>query len=209
MNVARITMDREQARTKLRALRKQLHRRADAEYQALEAGYLALTEGKAVISLTAAIENGGFDAKGRPRLAIARADRLHVRVEREGMVCAFDTSRGRRGGRRSVVGLRWSASMIVETVLHNAPRAENWRVTGYALVPIVPAEAVALVRGSSNLRYFYTLFEVEAWSDSPVRAVPDRDPFLLRHLEGDLYSIVAEWDLTELERAVMLGRRDA
>lgn len=38
------------------------------------------------------------------------------------------------------------------------------------------------------------------------QAVPPKDPALLRHLGGDLYAVVAVWDLTELERAVLGGR---
>lgn len=205
MNVTRITMDREQARTKLRALRKQLHRRADAEYSALAAGYEALVEGKPVISLTGAIEGGGFDAKQRPRLAIARSDRRQVMVSRNtgwraNNTIRFNSSLIARG--------RDPLNTMIDLVCHNAPAATAY-VEGYALVPIVPAEVVALIGGGSNLRHFFTLFEVENWSDTRLRATPDRDPYLLRHLGGDLYSIIGEWDLTELERAVMLGRRDA
>jgi hypothetical protein len=32
------------------------------------------------------------------------------------------------------------------------------------------------------------------------------DPLLVRHLQGSLYAIVAAWDLTPLERAVLMGR---
>lgn len=30
--------------------------------------------------------------------------------------------------------------------------------------------------------------------------------YLLRHIAGDLYAVLAQWDLTELERAVMAER---
>lgn len=72
-----------------------------------------------------------------------------------------------------------------------------------SLVPMVPAD----VRPSGNLKYYFVLWEVEQWSDTSLTAVPDRDPYLLQHLAGDLYIVVAEWDLTELERAIMTGRR--
>jgi hypothetical protein len=42
---------------------------------------------------------------------------------------------------------------------------------------------------------------VEAWNE-----IPARDPALLRHIRGDLWAVLAVWDLTELERAV-LGQR--
>ncbi|MGH3300400.1 MAG: hypothetical protein ACRDOK_01755 [Streptosporangiaceae bacterium] len=36
--------------------------------------------------------------------------------------------------------------------------------------------------------------------------VPPRDPALLRWIRGDLWAVVAQWDLTELERAVLSSR---
>ena len=78
------------------------------------------------------------------------------------------------------------------------------RNRGYALVPLVPAD----VRPSGQLRNYFILWEVEQWSDRRIGAKPDIDPYLLRHLAGDLYVVEAEWDLTELERAIMSGRRE-
>ena len=43
------------------------------------------------------------------------------------------------------------------------------------------------------------LWEAE-WETVP------RDPLLLRHLAGGLYAVMASWDLTPLERAVLKGR---
>ncbi len=50
------------------------------------------------------------------------------------------------------------------------------------------------------------LWEVKRWSSQRITAEPDRDPLLLRQIGGDLYAIMAQWDLTELERLVMRGR---
>src|SRR5438046_3023240 len=36
--------------------------------------------------------------------------------------------------------------------------------------------------------------------------MPPEDPALLKHIGGDLYAVVAVWNLTELERAVLSGR---
>ena len=41
------------------------------------------------------------------------------------------------------------------------------------------------------------------------RAVPPRDPYLLKPIGGDLYAVIAERNLTELERSIMGARRDA
>lgn len=171
MNVATITMEPDTAREKLRALRRQLHRRADAEYEALARGYEQLVEGKPVLSLEAAIRNAPCDEKERPRLAIARADRRQVRfwwLARE-THARFDTSRSSReiasmvrdvdmGRQHSYEELRYSYS--TQTQVMRLVRTEGW-----ALVPLAPAEVVSVIGGASNLPHFYTLWEVEEWAD--------------------------------------------
>jgi hypothetical protein len=202
MNVPLITMPREEARVQLRQYRTALHRRADAEYQAVVAGLEALADGTPIIGLADAIAAGGFDASGRPNLAVARADRGQVRMWWDGNQAHFDTSRGTAGAgpsmRRTVQVERPDA----------APRSSGawWRPHGYALVPMIPAAVRNSVRYTTA--QCFILFEVEQWSDTPLGARPDRDPYLLRHLHGDAYAVLAEWDLTDLERLVMAGRRD-
>lgn len=62
--------------------------------------------------------------------------------------------------------------------------------------------------GEDN-RDFFILWEVENWSDRPLTAVPDRDPLLLKHISGDLYTVEAAWDLTDLEQAIMARRSNS
>jgi hypothetical protein len=38
------------------------------------------------------------------------------------------------------------------------------------------------------------------------RRVAPRDPYLLRHVGGDIWVVLAAWDLTEVERAAMATR---
>lgn len=44
----------------------------------------------------------------------------------------------------------------------------------------------------------FILWEVDRWIPEP-----PRDPFLLKHIGAGLYAILAAWELTEIERAVM------
>jgi len=52
------------------------------------------------------------------------------------------------------------------------------------------------VRPASPADYF-VLWEA-VWQE-----LPPTDPMLLRHPTGHLYAVLAVWDLTEIERAVM------
>lgn len=68
-----------------------------------------------------------------------------------------------------------------------------------AMVPNVPPA----LRPKFSLSGYLTLFEVEEWKTAPR---PPGDPALLKHIGGDLYAILAVWDLTPLEQAVLHGR---
>jgi hypothetical protein len=197
MNVAQMTMPKAAAKRKLQAVRKQLHRRADAEYQALESAYQAAAAGRPLISLSDAFATAPRDEKGRPRLAIARADRVQVHLRTSNERCDFRAIA--RGGSfwdgRSMRNPQYNVGVAVPGMLSSVP-------DGYALVPIVPPD----VRRSHSLETHFILWEVEQWSPTQIGARPDRDPYLLKHLGGDLYAVIAEWDLTDIERAVMAGR---
>ena len=65
-----------------------------------------------------------------------------------------------------------------------------------AMVPLVPPP----LRPAHALRNYHVLWEAD-WQQAP-----PADPALLKHIGGDLYAVLAIWDLTELERAVLAGR---
>ncbi|TWT47064.1 hypothetical protein KOR42_41760 [Thalassoglobus neptunius] len=131
------------------------------------------------------------------RLAIAPADRTEVRYgnwhtsARGQFTC--NTGRGRFSERlERTVELSDSES-----------RPRVWRA--YAMVPMVPAD-VRPTKG--QLRDWFILWEVEEWYEKPKCMVPPTDPFLLKHVVGEFYAVLAEWDLTELEKAVMSELRN-
>lgn len=204
MNTPLITEDPAVARTKLRAVRTALHRKADAEYQALEAGYEHLAAGRKLLNLRDALLACPLDAQGRPRLAVARADRRQVR---------FNTEPNNRGtfDASALAGDSWNRDnrarrypMLVQT-FELSPWPTD-RASGWALVPIIPPEIrMAAPIGTAD-RDTFILWEVEAWAARQIGSAPDRDPYWLQPLAGDLYVVLGEWDLTELERAVMSGR---
>lgn len=77
---------------------------------------------------------------------------------------------------------------------------------GYALIPMVPLDVRP---ATGRLADMFVLWEVEQWADRRIGAKPDIDPYLLKHVGGSLYAVLAEWDLTPLERAIMKGRATA
>lgn len=195
MNVTPITMDPKVAKAKLDAYRQQLRRRSDDEYRAAVQGYKALAKGTRLISLMQAFQQAGLGADSRPRLAVARADRKEVRVERTIWRTPSGFTFSDPSSSRTAKGM---------TTLVAYPDPPQCKV-GYALVPMVPAD----VRPNVALDKCLVLWEVEQWADRQVSVRPDRDPYLLKHIAGDLYAVLAEWDLTPLERAIMAEYRRA
>lgn len=206
MNVATITMPPHKAREKLAAYRDALKRRANEEYAAAAQGYEALAAGKALLDLDEAFRACPQDAKGRPKIAIARADRRRVTFrlqDGDHKVAIFDAS-------DSALPRTYVGSLIVRVPYVDDPakKVDVWSVRGHALVPIVPADIAPGVPGR-NFKACHILWEVEQWADRPIGSRPDRDPYLLKHLAGSLYVVEGAWDLTPLERAITNGRRDA
>lgn len=204
MNVATITMDRDLAREKLRAYRRAKHQDVEAEYKQVARAYAELAKGTPLIRLTPTIQGGGFFDDMRPRLAIARADQKEVEFRwPNGSLAAFDTDFGYTGRRRlrnSIVHIDMGREH--GQLSRNGNRVWAKHITGYALVPMVPPD-VRPARGQLKDRFI--LWEVDHWASKPRTARAPVDPFLLKHIGGDLYAILASWDLTPIEQAILEG----
>lgn len=195
MDVATITMNPNTAREAFRAYRAAAAERGTAEDDQIMRGYRLLARGRTLINLAQSMTTAGVDEKGLPRLAIARADALwcHVRTFPDGSA-EFGSDqlpwrlRGRASGRLT--------SLPVNTLPQYRWNDASKMHRAQALVPLVPLP----LRPKGRLIGYHILWEAE-WQ----KVVP-RDPFLLRHVGGDLYAVVAAWDLTDLERSVVAGR---
>ena len=202
MDVETITMEPNVARETLREYRTAIHKKADAEYQSVIDGLEHLADNHALISLPSVISGAPRDDKLRPMLAIGRADRrqVHFQWRNSRSHCTFDTSSSFTLNPPSLVV---DVDMGEELLL---PKDEGgftrWTTEGFTLVPLVPPAA----KKSHALNKCWVLWEVEAWADKRIGAQPDRDPLLVQPLGGDLWAVIGEWDLTDLERAVMAGR---
>ena len=193
MQVATITMPKEVARQKLKAFRADRHKDSEAMYAAAAEAYKHLAEGTVLLSLRASLEVAGRFASDSPlpKLAIARSDRREVKCTVRQSTATFNTSFAQRYGR------------VARDAVVDVPLSWNshW-IDRYALVPMVPAD----VRPKhGQLRDFFTLWEVERWFERPQSMKAPIDPMLLKHLGGDLYAVVAQWDLTAVERLILEG----
>jgi hypothetical protein len=193
MEVPLITLDKGEAKERAEDYFSAIKRGIrDPMYEAALKGYKVLAEGKPLIDLHQAIGSSGWDSEGRPRLAIARSDRQEVSFFRARKGLTFCSAADRYTRKRY-------PELFRNVPLGSMPDDSEWSRwrSASALVPMVPAS----VRPKGPLKCYYTLFEAE-WGEISV------DPYLLRHVAGSLYAVIAEWNLTTLEVAVMRGRLD-
>jgi hypothetical protein len=169
----------------------------EKEDEALTAAYRMLSKGQQVLSLTQVLIAAGLNKQALPNLAIVRADspRVHVRsTGREEIV--FSTTGSWRDTKRDQVRTK--------NVYDYDWRRSDWRrVNGHpqledveALTPVVPPH----LRPKDLSKYHIM------WEPNWQRRAPDPDPFLLSRISDDLFVIVAVWDMTPLELAVLEGR---
>ncbi len=211
--VKEITMSRSDAFEAYRQYRhafqygKSLKEQRDMDHGLMK-GYKALSEGKRVVDLHVAVSTAGLNTEGYPRLAICRAHEQRCTVEmfQNGGVVFHGGDRARRSGKFGTV--RLPASTLPSFRYRRDGEAPTWpdvRARSWqggwsdgatAVVPLVPAK----YRPLHGLDNYHILWEAEWFKKVPV------DPMLLRHLDGALYVVLASWDLTALEQAVLGGR---
>lgn len=203
MNPATISMPKHEARDRfdeyIEALR---DRQPTAEDTATLLGYKALADGKDLIDLFKVFRESEGDHKHRPRLAVGRAHWTHVAVSR--------TEHGSAIFQQASTLTEWidinrrcawhrRIRFPVGTLHASARPTDSDRYQFLrAIVPTIPPK----LRPRRALHKYVILWEAE-WQLVPT------DPLLLRHIAGPLYAILASWDLTELERAVLSGRLES
>jgi hypothetical protein len=193
-------MDVDEAKEKLAQYRDVLSKRhnedLDKEYMSIEEAYKQLAKGTPLIDPFQAIRDNAWRADGRPILAMARADQKLCDFRNWGAPTEIEF-RARKA--------RWDRQRAANLTIkiRNCPVCPVERKSGVAMVPLVPAEAFNENRFS--LPKCFILWEVENWDASP-----PVDPMLLKPIGGDLYAVIWQWDLTDIERMIIAGtRRDA
>jgi hypothetical protein len=196
MNLSTIEVDPAEAEAKLAEYEGVLAKDRMIEDEAIAQAYRAVKRGMPILRLSQAIERGGFFPNGWPRLAIVRADATECWVSdhndwRNGGFDYVFTDAEHRSSYGALVG-----EHTVRVHVNDRPKPEGRRTSrAHTLVPVIPPH----VRPKRpKLARLHVLWEVEEWAN-----VAPRDPALLRHVRGDLWVVLAMWELTELERLVL------
>jgi hypothetical protein len=192
VNIEPLKVSIPDAREAVRHYARAVKERHSEEYKVLLDGYRAILRGKRVIDLNGAIASAGTDELGRPKLAVVRADCAWCQVHRiDGMAVRFESRHVRhewlsaRGRRARIQVHGFSGRLLAFGGAHDA------------MAPLIPPQHLP---AAHRLSEYVVLFEAD-WQRAPV------DPILLRPINHPLYAVVAAWDLTSLERAVLYDMR--
>lgn len=201
MDVETITMDQDVARAKLAEYREGVQQRVDAslrrQWDAMATAYATLAKGTPLLNLHTVLRDAPRDDENRPRLAVARADRQEVYFYQRGRRMVFQS-----GGYRMFDPPE--GTLVVGLQSH--PRDDLW-ASGWAKLPMIPPHALRSAKekcGTRDRKRLFVLWEVDEWANRSHFAKPSKDPFLLYPVGGlELFAVVAMWDLTPLEMAVL------
>lgn len=196
MELAALSISADEAREKLAEYQGLLAGERSAEDEAIARGYRAAARGLPVISLPRTITAGGWHDNGLPRIAVVRADATECFAWWDSNDLVF-ADEGWRANRGALVGAHSVRVTVPGDDIPAVRRGSRWSAAS-TIVPLIPPKHRP---GPRRLRHCHILWEVESWT-----RIPPRDPALLRHIRGDLWSVLAIWDLTDLERYVLAQR---
>ena len=183
MNVEKLSMEKDQARELYRAYQAS-REHMTADDRMIAAIYKRIGAGRLVIRALASITAAGVGADGLPMLAIMRADQQKVRVYPRNNAIAFGS-----------VNYNRSKACNFEIPMPGSVYTTRNRI---ADVPLIPVH----LRPRKAIEQYHVLWEAD-WNQYPV------DPYLLRRFGEDAWLVVAAWDLTPVERAVMSSKLNA
>lgn len=189
MNVKTISMERTEANRAWREYRLAMRDHKLKYLRDTEKALSFLRRGKKILDITQVFQAPPLTDDWLPAIAIAPAW-----VEKVVFWQCGHHNYGR------IAPSRWSvySFQINNLPATSKPGEEYQERQCETVVPTIPPQY--LPAGNLKKGKYYIFWEVEDW-----KAVP-KDPILLKRLSKNLFAVLAVWDLTELEQAVLRGR---
>jgi len=207
MNIATIEMDKTEAHTLMMEYKDHIKANNSPEYRAIMKAYAALAKGESVIHLSQALASGGTIEKTINEWSHQRQAQANVIYTIPRLACiAADATVSLlnidNDGTVSYATHRWARAKAdsVRTSYKIEDAKACYQKFG-ALVPLIPPKLLP----KYALSNYHIIWEAE-WQEANKVLPAPIDPILVKHLEGELYVVLAAWDLTAVERAVLAGR---
>ena len=203
MNFHAITVeDKEAAKAARDAYMAAARRSRSALDRALAQSYKAIAEGSSLIDIEATMRETPLHENGLPKLAIVRADfkQVFLKLRHDGSGVMAGTQmyaeRDRVKMKAGTARIEFPPATFTTddpATGHHWPYS-HWYDPHSAPVPPIPPQ----FRPADAYANYHILWEVEEW-----KRIAPKDPLLLRRVTGQIYAIVAQWDLSDLERLIM------
>jgi hypothetical protein len=198
METTHITVSREEADVLYRKYKEHQNYSTPIDWE-VQRTYQLLAKGKTIIKALESIAKAGVNEQGLPKLAIAGATAKACYLERATRgTCVMASSENWRATKNK---FHWGEQAFIfppsSFPLNWDGKGRTQRSSHQAQLPLVPVH----LRPRRGLANYHILWEAE-WEP-----IPPRDPYLLRRIgKADLWLVVAHWNLTEVERAVLATR---
>lgn len=172
------------------------HNKKDEYLKDMKAVYNQLKSGKKLVDIQTVFERGGINDQNQPKLAIAlgSSKQCFCRYTQQGRIMFSHKSFGWDSREDVIIRGMPKLPDSMFTANQRWELHKDWQCP----VPMIPA---SVRPPKKDMKHYYVLWEVDQW-----KPIPPRDPFLLRRITPNMFVVVAAWNLTELERAVMKGR---
>ena len=195
MQVEKIELNPKKARELYRKYKTHQHYQSPMDWE-VQRTYQLIAQGKTIIKAMESIVLAGADENHRPKLAIAPATAEKCYWE-PGWDGGGDLYFSRDKQRTYHYTQRCITLPKSEAFPKYTDYNKRMKARGEAIPPIIPT----YLKPKRGLQNYHILWEAEWGPTPPV------DPYLLRRIgKADLWLVVAAWDLTEVERAVMSSR---
>jgi hypothetical protein len=190
MQVQTVTVDRAKARQLYRAYKIHQNYQRPEDYEIMRA-YQLIAQGKVIIQAIESIRQAGLNSDNMPKLPLCRANAkwCYFRSDQWGHGHFSPQPYPQSNSRQTI---KFTRGLFPQSL-----RVCNSWDNAKAAVPIIPIH----LRPQRGIENYHILWEA-TWE-----LTPPVDPYLLRRIRnGDMWLVVAAWDLTEVERAAMRTR---
>lgn len=175
----------------------------EKEDEALKKAYYAMSKGLKLLNIRQAFFNCGlFNDNQLPMLAIAKAHWGHAHLDVNSQEVSFNN--GLSSYAKGFEVIKYPSTTFSPDLWDYRRReavrerlgVKFLRASGRAVVPSIPAR----FRPDGDLSQYHILWE-PIWEPTP-----PGDPILMKHLHGDFFVVLAQWDLTAIEKAALYAR---
>jgi len=210
MEVEELVIPKEQAEVELKALKEAIRRHVQLKKEEIRRELMAVYGhlhhyGK-IIDIYESFKKAGLNREGDPRLAICRADAKQcycLKIEDGSAIFSMERlDRWQRQPRKTYAEVKLPAGTFQWQPIDPTRPLNTYNIKNQMIqcpAPIIPAK-ILVEEVRHRLKNYHVMWEVEEW-----KPVPPQDPILLKRLTSNLFGVLATWELTALEKAIIRG----